>query len=95
MAGDEAVREFLELSTDQADLDYTTPADLDDIANLVADPDAEIPNGSWKRYEPRFRRQTRRLVRKHRAKIKAVAVALLRSHQLTAKEIDREMLSLR
>ena len=43
----------------------------------------------WKRYEPRMRRQTRRLVRKHRDKIERVADALLEHGSLEPDEINR------
>jgi hypothetical protein len=36
---------------------------------------AELPEDLWRRYEPRMRRQTRRLVRKHRASVERVADA--------------------
>jgi hypothetical protein len=42
----------------------------------------------WKRYEPRMRRQTRRLVRKHRDKIERVAKALLKRKSLEPGDVD-------
>ena len=42
----------------------------------------------WRRYEPRMRRQTRRLVRRHCACIERVANALLVRKTLQAEEID-------
>jgi ATP-dependent Zn protease len=41
----------------------------------------------WERYKPRMRRQTRRLVRKHRDKIERVATALLQCKSLQSDEI--------
>jgi len=49
---------------------------------------AELPDDLWRRYEPRMRRQTRRLVRKHRDKIERVAAALLERWKLEPDEID-------
>jgi hypothetical protein len=43
----------------------------------------------WDRMEPRLRRMTRMLVRRHRDKIERVAEALLAKTTLTAKEIDK------
>jgi ATP-dependent Zn protease len=51
-----------------------------DYANFSAD--------AWTRFEPRMRRQTRRLVRRHRDKIHRVAQALLDRKVLTEEEID-------
>jgi hypothetical protein len=42
----------------------------------------------WSRWEPRMRRQTRRLVRRHRATIQRVADHLKKRKTLTAEEID-------
>src|SRR5262245_56333879 len=42
----------------------------------------------WQRHEPRLRRQTRRLVRKHSDKIESVAAGLLKRKTLTGEEID-------
>jgi hypothetical protein len=42
----------------------------------------------WPRYEPRMRRQTRRLVRKHRDPIRRVALALLKHRRLDGPAID-------
>ena len=58
---------------------------------MLAESDAEIPEEAWARYEPRMRRQTRRLIRKHRAKIERVAAALLERGELSADEIDALM----
>ena len=49
---------------------------------------AELPIVLWMRYEPRMRRQARRLVRKHHAKIERVARVLLDRQRLEASEID-------
>lgn len=46
----------------------------------------------WSRWEPRMRRQTRRLVRRHRATIQRVADNLKKRKTLTAEEIDAIML---
>jgi hypothetical protein len=43
---------------------------------IVGSDDSDL-EGRWDHYEPRMRRQTRRLVRKHQAKIKRLAGALL------------------
>ena len=51
--------------------------------------DAELPDDLWQRYEPRMRRHTRRLIRKHRDKIERVAAALQRKNTLPGEEIDR------
>ena len=42
----------------------------------------------WGRAEPRMRRQTRRLIRKHRDKIERVAEALLQRRSLNSSEVD-------
>lgn len=43
---------------------------------------------AWDRYEARLRTQTRKVVRRHRAKIERVAKALLRDRTLAGPEID-------
>ncbi len=48
--------------------------------------DSGFSEENWPRYEPRLRRQTRRLV--HRDKIERVAKALLQRKHLEADEID-------
>jgi ATP-dependent Zn protease len=50
--------------------------------------DTELSEDQWQRYEPRMRRQTRRLIRKHRDKIERVAAALIERKTLEANEID-------
>jgi hypothetical protein len=45
-------------------------------------------NDEWPRYEPRMRRQARRLVHKHRDKIERVATVLLKRGTLAKDEID-------
>jgi hypothetical protein len=54
--------------------------DLEDryqIRLMVGSDDSDLLGARWDRYEPRMRRQTRRLFRKHQAKIKRLAGALL------------------
>src|SRR5262249_12991350 len=61
MAGEEAERELYGLP-----FDYDGARDdRDDIEALAASSEAELPNDVWARYEPRMRRQTRRLVRRY------------------------------
>jgi hypothetical protein len=43
----------------------------------------------WERIEPRLRRMTRMLVRRHRATIKRIAKALIAKTTLSAEELDR------
>lgn len=62
--------------------------DRDEIEQMAESRATEFSEAAWKRYEPRMRRQTRRLVRKHRAKIERVAAALLERRELSADEID-------
>jgi ATP-dependent Zn protease len=50
--------------------------------------DAELSDDLWQRHEPRMRRQTQRLIRKHRDKIERVAASLRRKKTLTGEEID-------
>ncbi len=47
-----------------------------------------LSDEQWERYEPRMRRHTRRLVRKHRSKIERVAGTLEERGTLQAQEID-------
>ena len=63
--------------------------DRDHIEALAASPEAELPNDVWARYEPRMRRQTRRLVRRYNYSIEAVAGNLLEREALSGEEIDR------
>ena len=58
------------------------------IEMMAASSDSEIPEDSWPHYEPRMRRQTRRLIRKHREQIERVASALVERETLTAEQID-------
>jgi len=58
------------------------------IKQLVWSSDADLLDDKWARYEPRMRRQTRRLIRKHRDKIERVACALIERKTLEEKEID-------
>jgi hypothetical protein len=53
--------------------------------------DSGFSEEEWFRYEPRMRRQARRLVRKHRAAIERVAAVLLQRGTLTKDEIDELM----
>jgi hypothetical protein len=46
------------------------------------------PDSFWNCYEPRLRRQTRNLIRRHRDKIERVAAALLKRESLQGDEID-------
>jgi hypothetical protein len=46
-------------------------------------------NRSWSELEPRLRRMTRMLVRRHRARIERVAEALLAKTKLSAKQVDK------
>jgi hypothetical protein len=46
-------------------------------------------NYSWARLEPRLRKMTRMLVRRHRARIERVARALLAKTKLSAKQVDK------
>jgi ATP-dependent Zn protease len=46
-------------------------------------------NRSWSRLEPRLRKMTRMLVRRHRARIERVAGALLEKTKLSGKQVDR------
>ena len=62
--------------------------DRREIELMAASDYADLPDAVWQRYEPRMRRQTRRLIRKHRDKIERVAAALLERDTLTANEID-------
>lgn len=85
MAGAEAEREIL---------GECTVGDGDDrywIEDMAACGDAELPDDLWVRYEPRMRRQARRLIRKHRKKIERVALSLMEKETLTADEIDALM----
>lgn len=50
--------------------------------------DAQFSFELWQRYEPRMRRQVRRLIRKHRNAIERVAAALLVHRTLSGEEID-------
>jgi hypothetical protein len=61
------------------------------IEGMAASSYALLSNVLWHRYEPRMRRQTRRLVRKHRDKIERVAAALKERRTLKASDIDALM----
>jgi ATP-dependent Zn protease len=63
-------------------------ADRDEIEELAESSDSNLTVDLWVRYEPRMRRQTRRLVRKHRHKIERVAEELLRHKTLSADQVD-------
>jgi hypothetical protein len=58
------------------------------IMCMADDGDAEFTPELWARYEPRMRKQTRRLIRYHRDKIEHVADALLKHETLQGAEID-------
>ena len=62
--------------------------DRREIEFMAKSDDANLPDEQWQSYEPRMRRQVRRLVRKHRAAIERVAAALLERGKLEASEID-------
>jgi ATP-dependent Zn protease len=48
-----------------------------------------LVNRSWAQLEPRLRKMTRMLVRRHRARIERVAEALIAKTKLHAKQVDR------
>ena len=62
--------------------------DRREIEMMAESGDAELPDDLWRRYEPRMRRQSRRLIRKHRSKVVCVAQALLKRTTLESAEID-------
>lgn len=81
MAGAESERELLgQCPVGDGDDRYQ-------IAMMAESCDSGLSN-HWEQYEPRMRRQTRRLVRKHRDKIERIARALLERETLEAHEID-------
>jgi len=51
--------------------------DREQIEMMAESDNSELPADLWGRYEPRMRRQARRLIRKHRSKIEQVAQALM------------------
>jgi hypothetical protein len=60
-----------------------------ECVKLLVDNDlSDLSPDEWERYEPRMRRQAKRLVGKHRDKIERVAKALLRRGTLQPHEID-------
>lgn len=61
------------------------------IELMAESDDADLPLDLWRRYEPRARRHCRRLVRRHRKTIEAVANLLMLDGRLTASEIDAVM----
>jgi hypothetical protein len=62
--------------------------DRREIEEMAQSRYSELPDDLWQRYEPRMRRQTRRLIRKHRASIELVAAALQACGTLAPDEID-------
>jgi hypothetical protein len=84
MAGAEAEIEILGEAEEDGDAD-----DRHWIIRAAWSSDSGIGASRWHRYEPRLRRQARRLVRKHREKIERVANALLERRTLTKEEADR------
>jgi hypothetical protein len=68
--------------------------DDDDRYNFLLHVEPMSPE-RWQHYEPRMRRQTRRLVRRYRHEIQRVARKLLERHTLTQDEIDAELLTVR
>ena len=83
MAGAEAEIEFVG-ACEGGDSD-----DRDKIEEMADSSDSYLTPEEWKRYEPRMRRQTRRLVRRHRAKIERLASALMDCETLQPEQIDR------
>jgi|SRR5579863_7037007 len=62
-----------------------------EIEAMAVSRHAEFSSEEWERYEPRMRRQTRQLIRRHRAKIERVAAALLARGTLEPEEVDFAM----
>ena len=62
--------------------------DRTEIEWMAASRATKFPDDLWQRYEPRMRRQTRRLVHKHRDKIERIAAALLEHDTLHPDEIE-------
>jgi ATP-dependent Zn protease len=83
MAGAEAERELL------GTCNGGDGSDLDQIERAAVSSDGFSSHDEWKRYEPRMRRQVRRLVRKYRAKIEPVAQALIEREILSSEEVDQ------
>jgi len=68
-----------------------TGGDGDDryeITSLATSSDSGLTADKWTRFEPRMRRQCRRLVRRYAEPIKLVAKALIERDTLQAEEID-------
>jgi len=82
MAGNEVEIELLGRS--QGGDDY----DRREIEMMAASDYAELSDEEWRRYEPRMRRQVKRLIRKHRVAIERVAAALLERDELEDNDID-------
>jgi hypothetical protein len=89
MAGAEAEMEFLGGCAGGDDHDRR---EIEAVAQFTREAGLQ-DDDLWRRYEPRMRRQARRLIRNHRAKIERVARALQRRRTLTGQEIDRLMAS--
>jgi hypothetical protein len=87
MAGAEAERELL------GTCHGGDGSDLYQIEDAAISSDGFSSHDEWKRFEPRMRRQVRRLVRKYRAKIELVAQALLEHEILSSEEIDQLVMS--
>jgi len=87
MAGVEAERELLGRCHGGED------DDLRQIEDVRASSDGFPSYDKWKRYEPRMRRQVRRLVRNHRAKIQRVVQALREQTTLTGENADKLVMS--
>ena len=82
MAGAEAVRVLLGVEVD---------GDGDDrlqIEMMAQSRYSDLPGDLWERAEQRMRRQTRRLVRRHRLAIERVAAALVERGTVQPEEID-------
>lgn len=63
-------------------------SDRREIAWMMQSRDAEIPPDRCELWEARMRRQTRRLIRRHRDKIERVAEALMSRQTLQTEEVD-------
>jgi ATP-dependent Zn protease len=62
--------------------------DRDEIEMMAQSADANFSEEEWERFEPRMRRQTSRLIRRHRAKIEMLARALLERRTISGPKID-------
>jgi len=83
MAGAAAAKELLGFSRGSGEDNREIAFMADDILDTFSD--------DWLRWEARMRRQTARLVRKHRNKIERVAALLMERGTLQPPEIDSAM----